>query len=124
MMTHATNLAQLKLILSLRAPCLAQQCALALLVCGGWFFSGSALAQTIADQPTQPPAGIEQKTERIIHHDRGSRIEELRVGGQTRSIQVDTNSQIPGYQVQPLDPAQSTQGQGAAGKSSWRIIKF
>lgn len=73
---------------------------------------------------TAPVAGIEQKTERIIHHDRGSRIEELRVGGQTRSIQVDTNSQVPSYQVQPIDPAQSAQDKGAAGKSSWRVIRF
>lgn len=83
----------------------------------------SAHAQTgVTESP--PGAGIEQKTERIVHQDRGSRIEELRVGGQTRSIQVDTNSQIPGYQVQPIDPAQSTQDKGAAGKSSWRVIRF
>jgi hypothetical protein len=92
---------------------------------------GCALVMTSLPAMAQAPApeaaggaGIEQKTERIIHHDRGSRIEEVRVGGQTRSIQVDTNSQIPGYQVQPIDPAQSTQDKGAAGKSSWRIIKF
>jgi hypothetical protein len=85
--------------------------------------SGLAMAQTPAPE-SAGSAGIEQKTERIIHHDRGSRIEEVRVGGQTRSIQVDTNSQLPGYQVQPIDPAQSTQDKGAAGKSSWRIIKF
>jgi hypothetical protein len=87
----------------------------------------SAQAQTQAQAPdaeAAPAAGIEQKTERIIHHDRGSRIEELRVGGQTRSIQVETNSQVPGYQVQPIDPAQSAQDKGAAGKSSWRVIRF
>jgi len=87
----------------------------------------SAQAQTQAQAPgseAAPATGIEQKTERIIHHDRGSRIEELRVGGQTRSIQVDTNSQVPGYQVQPIDPAQSAQDKGAAGKSSWRVIRF
>lgn len=84
-------------------------------------FSAQAQAQ---GSEAAPATGIEQKTERIIHHDRGSRIEELRVGGQTRSIQVDTNSQVPGYQVQPIDPAQSAQDKGAAGKSSWRVIRF
>jgi hypothetical protein len=85
--------------------------------------SASALAQAPAPEPSRA-AGIEQKTERIVHQDRGSRIEELRVGGQTRTIQVDTNSQVPGYQVQPIDPAQSSQDKGAAGKSSWRVIRF
>ena len=83
----------------------------------------SAAAQTVSPEAAAN-AVIESKTERIIHHDRGSRIEEVRVGGQTRSIQVDTNSQVPGYQVQPIDPAQSIQDKGSAGKSSWRIIKF
>lgn len=85
--------------------------------------SASVLAQAPAPEPNRA-ASIEQKTERIVHQDRGSRIEELRVGGQTRSIQVDTNSQVPGYQVQPIDPAQSSQDKGAAGKSSWRVIRF
>ena len=85
--------------------------------------SDSVTAQTVTPEPLRN-AVIEPKTERIIHHDRGSRIEELRVGGQTRSIQVDTNSQVPGYQVQPIDPAQSTLDKGTAGKSSWRLIQF
>jgi hypothetical protein len=83
----------------------------------------SVLAQAPAPEPSGT-SGIEAKSELIVHHDRGSRVEELRVGGQTRSIQVDTNSQVPGYQIQPIDPAQSTQYKGAAGKSSWRVIKF
>lgn len=85
--------------------------------------SVSATAQSVTPEAADQ-AVIEPKTERIIHHDRGSRIEEVRVGGQTRSIQVDTNSQVPGYQVQPIDPAQSIQDKGSAGKSSWRILKF
>lgn len=99
----------------------------------------AALALTAATSGAQtsvPPASkevsatlgtagaLEQKTERIVHQDRGSRIEELRVGGQTRRIDVDTNSQIPGYQVQPIDPAQAGSGQGSTGKSSWRVIRF
>ena len=92
---------------------------------------GGALALASLSAAAQAPAPevagstvIEQKTEHINHHDRGSRIEEVRIGGQTRSIVVDTNSQIPGYQVQPIDPGQSIQDKGAAGKSSWRVIKF
>ncbi len=79
--------------------------------------SGSALER-------EPVRTLEQKTERIVHHDAGSRIEELRVGGQTRSIEVQTNSRVPGYQVQPIDPARSLDDKGSTGKSSWRVLKF
>jgi len=76
--------------------------------------------------PAESPAASrtpEPTTERIVHHDAGSRIEELRVGGQTRSIEVETNSRVPGYRVQPIDPAQSPNKSGA-GKSSWRVLNF
>ncbi|NIC41793.1 hypothetical protein [Aquabacterium sp. A08] len=84
-----------------------------------------ALAQTpaaaIAQEPVQT---LEQKTERITHQDAGSRIEELRVGGQTRSIEVQTNTAVPGYQVQPIDAGQPSDSKSGAGKSSWRVLKF
>lgn len=77
----------------------------------------------VADTPTTARP-IETTTERIVHHDAGSRIEELRVGGQTRSIEVETNSRLPGYRVQPIDPAQSPDHKNSAGKSSWRVLSF
>ena len=84
-----------------------------------------ALAQTPAAAIAQEPVKtLEQKTERITHQDAGSRIEELRVGGQTRSIEVQTNTAVPGYQVQPLDGGQASDGKSGAGKSSWRVLKF
>lgn len=85
-----------------------------------------ALAQSASTvQPERDPVRtLEQKTERLVHQDAGSRIEELRVGGQTRSIEVQTNSRVPGYQVQPLDPAQASDGRGSTGKSSWRVLNF
>jgi ABC-type cobalamin transport system ATPase subunit len=74
---------------------------------------------------TKSATQLEQKSERIVHHDSGSRIEEVRVGGQTRSIQVDTNSALPGYQVQPLDPNRMNDGRSnGSGKSAWRVLKF
>lgn len=73
----------------------------------------------------EPVRTLEQRTERIVHQDSGSRIEELRVGGQTRSIDVETNSRVPGYQVQPMDPSHLRDGRGSApGQSSWRILRF
>ncbi len=71
-----------------------------------------------ADQP--PKAAIEQRTEQITHEDAGSRIEELRVGGETRHIDVTTKSALPPYQVQPLN----ANTQGSAGRSSWQLMRF
>ncbi|WP_460566154.1 hypothetical protein [Hydrogenophaga aquatica] len=81
---------------------------------------GSAQGQ-VAQEPVRT---LEQKTERITHEDAGSRIEELRVGGQTRSIDVQTKTAVPGYQVQPIDPSQADDSKGKAGKSSWRLLNF
>ena len=53
--------------------------------------AGLAVAQTPAAVPA-PPEPLEgrqnQKIERIRHEDAGSRIDEVRVGGQTQSITV------------------------------------
>ena len=93
-------------------------------------FAASGTATTVLAQPPAPAAArepvktLEQKTERITHEDAGSRIEELRVGGQTRSIDVQTNTQVPGYRVQPIDAGQQPDAPGNAGKSSWRVLKF
>ncbi len=89
----------------------------------------SALACTAGAQqadrhePERKPA-IEQKAEKITHEDAGSRIDELRVGGQTRRIEVQTKTSLPPYQVQPLDAAPQDQSQRGAGKSSWRLKDF
>lgn len=104
-------------------------------VVAGWGLALACQAQAQTPPPPvatpaspAPAAALEQRTERITHHDAGSRIEELRIGGQTRSIDVETNSSVPGYQVQPLDAAQpdASTGQpaGKAGKSSWRVLSF
>ena len=51
--------------------------------------------------------------ERITHEDRLTRIEELRVGGETQSITVQPKNGAPAYQVQP-DNGQT--GAGDSGK--------
>jgi len=56
----------------------------------------NAGAQTTAAPAEQAPkAAIEQKAESITHEDAGSRIEELRVGGETRQIEVQTKTALP-----------------------------
>ena len=46
-----------------------------------------------------------QRIERIVVEDAGSRIDELRVGGETRSITVEpkVGGKLPAYEVRPND---------------------
>lgn len=89
---------------------------------------GAAQAQTDAPTAERPSA----KVERITHEDGGSKVEELRVGGQTRHIEVTTKSGLPAYQIHPADGSQgpaSPAGQrsglaGSPGRSSWRLFDF
>lgn len=98
---------------------------LLLLCCG--LTAGLASAQQGAPA-TQPPAGKapEQTIERIRHEDKGARIDELRVGGETKTITVSPKGQAPAYEVAPesnnRNPAGSD-GQGE-GKTRWNILKY
>lgn len=84
----------------------------------------AAAAQTDALPNREVKPAIEQKAEQITHEDAGSRIDELRVGGQTRRIEVKTKSALPAYQVQPLDANPQDPSERGAGKSSWRLVNF
>ncbi len=83
----------------------------------------AAHAQSAPEGHTPRPAAPEPKVERIVHHDGLSHIEELRVGGRTRSIEVQTRSALPGYEVRPIDPAQDDRRSGA-GQRQWRVLAF
>ena len=82
-----------------------------------------ATAQTAAAGPVGPavqPDRNNQAIERIRVEDKGSRIDELRVGGQTQSISVQPKNDMPAYQVRPAD----AQGNSAAGQRMWTFKKF
>jgi hypothetical protein len=88
-----------------------------------------ALAATCANAQPAPTSlerkpAVEKKTEVITHEDKGSRIEELRVGGETRRIDVETKSGVPAYQIQPPDAGANTDSKGSVNRSSWRVLKF
>lgn len=89
--------------------------------------AGLAWAQPAAPE-AQPPAGKgpEQTIERIRHEDKGARIDELRVGGETKTITVSPKGKAPAYEVAPesnnRNPAGSD-GQGE-GKARWNILKY
>lgn len=71
---------------------------------------------------------LEQKTERIHLEDRGSTIDELRVGGQTRSITVQPGAEsMPQYEVQPSDGVRNRPRSGSestTGPRVWNVMKF
>lgn len=60
-----------------------------------------------------PDNAVEKRTERIQIEDRSARIDELRVGGETKSITVQPKGGMPAYDVQP-----------ASGERSWKILGF
>lgn len=84
-----------------------------------------ALGQTTADPADIPGDSFGQRVERIEIQDSGNRIDELRVGGQTRSIRVEPKSGTPAYDVQPGNPRQSLDSaNGNSGPRTWKILHF
>ncbi|MDZ4361611.1 hypothetical protein [Hydrogenophaga sp.] len=88
-----------------------------------------ALAQVAPVETPREAASPRDRIERITHEDKLTRIEEVRVGGQTQSIDVQPKNGAPAYQIQP-DNGNSTAGEtggkrtGNAGRSSWRVLNF
>jgi len=56
---------------------------------------------------------IEQRAERIHVEDASTSIDELRVGGETRSIKVQPKGGMPAYEIAPSN-----------GERSWKILGF
>lgn len=90
-----------------------------------------ALAQ--APAPTPPAAGgqgegkVEQKIENIHHEDAGSKIDELRVGGETKRITVKPKGDAPAYELGTeganRNPATNAADQ-KGGTSGWKVLDF
>lgn len=56
---------------------------------------------------------VERRIERIQIEDGGARIDELKVGGETKTITVQPKGGMPAYDVQPV-----------TGARSWKILGF
>ena len=90
--------------------------------------AGGALAQAPAPDPAEGRRN--QKIERIRIEDEGSRIDEIRYGGQTQSIAVQPKGDMPAYEVDPGNltrsrPADARDGlSGAGGQRSWNLLRF
>ena len=95
----------------------------ALFVAGGVAYAQSDSAPMLREEPVFDRAT--QRIERIEHEDAGSRIEELRAGGQTQRIRVQPKASVPAYEVQPPDTSGRTttgeSGPGSAGRRVWKI---
>ena len=110
------------------------------------FFAALPLATLCAAQtPTQAASPVtavatpaaaaasgrpDQAIQRIRTEDAGSRIDEVRVGGETQSITVQpkTGNGIPAYEVKPSDTARgaapSTSKNDTTGSRVWNVLKF
>ena len=89
--------------------------------------TGLASAQQNAPEAQEPARKTPDQTiERIRHEDKGARIDELRVGGETKAITVSPKGNAPAYEVAPesnnRNPAGSD-GQGE-GRTRWNILKY
>jgi hypothetical protein len=72
-----------------------------------------APAQAASRAAASAPGAIEKRTEHIRIEDAGTRIDELRVGGETKSIDVQPKGGMPAYQVAPT-----------TGERTWKILGF
>ncbi len=83
-----------------------------------------------ADAATPTPSATDQKIQRIRTEDSGSRIDELRVGGETQSITVQpkAGSGIPSYEVKPPESAKGNTPSASSGDTNgsrvWNVLKF
>jgi hypothetical protein len=90
-------------------------------------------AAALAQAPIEREGTLEprknQKIERIRIEDAATRIDELRVGGETQSITVQPKGGMPAYEMQPSDlarsrPADSREGFSGRSQRVWNFLSF
>ena len=102
--------------------------------------ANTGFAQTAVPAPGQPklvegaaptPSGRPDRAIQRIHtEDAGSRIDEVRVGGETQSITVQPKSggNLPAYEIKPSDnsrgSAASPSSTDTSGSRVWNVLKF
>jgi hypothetical protein len=84
-------------------------------------------AEAAPDTPNKPGRG-DPTIERIRTEDAGSRIDELRVGGETKQISVQPKTAVPAYEVKPAEGARGTPPPATSndtnGSRVWNFFKF
>ncbi len=94
--------------------------------------AGLSLPGGVAAQTPAPAADsrVEQRIERIRVEDAGSRIDELRVGGETQTITVAPKGNMPAYDVLPASANRAPSAgernstSAAGGTRVWKILGF
>lgn len=87
-------------------------------------------AASAAATPAKPArsARPDKKIERIHTEDAGTKIDELRVGGETEKITVQPKTGGPAYEVKPAEGARgkapATGGTDTNGSRVWNVLKF
>ena len=81
------------------------------------------------EQLTKKEHSLNQKAERIQVEDGGSRVDELRVGGQTQQITVQPKTgEVPAYEVQPHNSNPHNRSRSDTsdtnGPRVWNVLKF
>ena len=100
----------------------------------------AVLAQTQAPSPGKPVAPVRAEAapnlpgrgdpviQRIRTEDAGTRIDELRVGGETKQISVQPKTAGPAYEVKPPEGARGTPPPATSndtnGSRVWNFFKF
>ena len=84
---------------------------------------GAQVPPTAAES-AKPAGRPDRQIERIRTQDAGSRIDELRVGGETQSITVQPAGDVPAYEIKPADKSRSSTETGTTGSRFWNILKF
>jgi len=101
----------------------------------------AALAQAPAPTPSPAPASggpltredpvqHDRRNQRIEHirvEDAGSRVDEVRSGGETKSITVQPKASVPAYEVRPAGSNGTPSGEsgpGSAGQRVWKVLNF
>ena len=90
-----------------------------------------AMAQTAVPAQAAVQAGsgrTDRKIERIRTEDAGTRIDELRVGGETQQITVQPKNGGAAYEVKPAEGARGSAPAAASndtnGSRVWNVLKF
>ncbi|KAF1020792.1 MAG: hypothetical protein GAK30_02287 [Paracidovorax wautersii] len=91
--------------------------------------SAAAGALPEDDPSSTAPSARNQRIERLSHEDAGSRVDELRVGGRTKSVTVTPKTIGPEYEIVPNDPSRSradgsSDSASPAGRRVWRLGTF
>ena len=112
----------------LAATCLASAAAFAQAPTPTPAPAGNPNAPVVREDPVQRD-GRTQRIENIRIEDAGSRVDEVRTGGETKSITVQPKVAVPPYEVQPADRSgtganSGETAPGGAGRRVWKVLNF